>query len=294
MRVGFVCTNYNNSTFTRGAIASLHAEGRRTDVVAVVVDNASREADVLALRATAADFPNVELLEGEQNIGYFRGLNRGIRHLRERFPRVRVMVVGNNDLEFPTGFIENVQRHAAVLDEWAVVAPDLVGPGGTHQNPHVIYPISRVRKAVWDLYYSSYGAAALVRLVARLTRRFTARPEHRPASVLHRAAGPISLGYGACYLLGPRFFANFPQLCAPTFLMQEEFFLAEQLKTIGQMPYYDPRFVVHHHHHATMGAMPGRKHWDISSASYRVYKRYLALPPDGRRRMIDAAIAEIA
>lgn len=294
MRIGFVCTNYNNAGFTRGAVASLHADGPRSDVVVAVVDNASRAADVQALRTIARDFPGVELIEGDRNLGYFPGLNRGIRHLRERFPDVRVMVVGNNDLEFPSGFIDNLIQHAAVLDEWAVVAPDLVGPGGVHQNPHVLHPISRSRKVVWDAYYSSYAAASLVRRAARLTRRFTTRAENDPASELHRTAGPIEQGYGACYLLGPRFFASFPCLSAPTFLMQEEFFLGEQLKTIGQMTYYDPRFVVHHHHHATMGAMPGRQHWAISRASHRTYKRYLSLSAGARRELIDAAMAEPA
>src|SRR6185437_6492043 len=104
--------------------------------------------------------------------------------------------------------------------------------------------------------------------------------------------GPIEQGYGACYLLGPVFFKHFSRLWAPTFLMQEEFFLYEQLKEIDQLTYYDPRFVVFHHGHATMDHMPSRRQWTISREAHRVYKRYLAMSPAERRNLIAAGSRE--
>lgn len=288
MPVGFVFTNYDNARYTRGAVASLHAQASVAagDVRVVIVDNASRADDVAALRAIAREFPGTELLLQDRNLGYFPGLNVGIRHLR-RAPRpVAHMVVGNNDLEFPPDFVLRVREHAEVLERWAVVAPDLVAPDGQHQNPHVLRPIGRARRAVWDVYFGSYAAARLVGAAARATRRFTVREENARGSRLHERAGPIEQGYGACYLLGPEFFRHFEALCAPTFLMQEEFFLQEQLRLIGQQTYYDPRFVVRHHHHATMGAMPGRRHWELSRASHLTYKRYLAMDAAARATFI--------
>jgi GT2 family glycosyltransferase len=294
MTLGFVCTSYNNSAFTRAAVASLHAGGRWGDVRVVVVDNQSRPDDVAALRSVAREFPGVELVLNPENVGYFPGLNVGIRHLRARFPEVEHLVVGNNDLVFPEGFVDAVERHRDLLDAWAVVAPDLVTPGGVHQNPHVLHPIGRLRKLAWDLYFLTYGAGLLVKHAARAARRFTVRAENDPASELFRTPGPIEQGYGACYLLGPCFFRHFDRLCAPTFLMQEEFFLGEQLKLIGQQTYYDPRLVVQHHGHATTEALPGRRHWAIGQEAHRVYKRYLRLGPEERRRMVSEGSHHLA
>ena len=280
MRVGYVCTNYNSSSYTRDAIASLHAGSRGSDVSVVVVDNKSQDADVAKLPEVARDFPGVELILNQDNVGYFPGLNIGIRHLRTSFPDIEHLAVGNNDLVFPENFVETLERHRDVLDTWAVVAPDLVTPEGVHQNPHVLHPLSRFRKLVWDAYFLSYGAAVLIKRVARVTRRFTVRHENAADSQLYRTAGPIEQGYGACYLLGPMFFRHFDGLCAPTFLMQEEFFLFEQLKCIGQMTYYDPRFVVKHVGHATMDRIPSRSHWGFSRDAHRTYKRYLGLSRD--------------
>jgi GT2 family glycosyltransferase len=292
MKIGFVCTNYNNSSYTRAAIASLHASGRWSDVRAVIVDNASRDEDVESLRELAREFPGVELVLNPENVGYFPGLNVGMKHLRSRFPDVEHLVVGNNDLVFPPNFVDVVERYREVFERWAVVAPDLVTPAGVHQNPHVLHPISRARQLVWNLYFLSYGLAAMIKYAARVTRRFTVRPENAPDSELHRTPGPIEQGYGACYLLGPMFFRHFSQLSAPTFLMQEEYFLFEQLKTIGQMTYYDPRFVVHHQGHATMDRLPSRRHWTISRESHRTYNRYRAMSPDEQLSFIMAGSRE--
>jgi GT2 family glycosyltransferase len=241
---------------------------------------------VACLKDVARELPALELVLNAENVGYFSGLNIGIRHLRTKFPDVEHLVVGNNDLLFPENFVENVQRHRDVFDTWAVVAPDLVTLDGVHQNPHVLHPISRTRKLIWEVYFRSYRAAVFIRHAARLAQRFAVRDENSRDGQLYRTPGPIEQGYGACYMLGPVFFKHFSRLCAPTFLMQEEFFLYEQLKGIGQMTYYDPRFVVYHHGRATMDRLPSLRHWKISQDAHRVYKRYLAMTPSEKHNMI--------
>lgn len=286
MKIGYVCTNYNNSSYTRAAIASLVAGSRASDVCIVVVDNKSNDEDVALLREIGREFPDVELLFSPENVGYFPGLNLGLRHLRQRWPEIEHVVVGNNDLVFPPDFVENIQRHREVLESKAVVAPDIVRPDGLHQNPHVFHPIGRIRRSVWELYYANYASAFFIKHAARLTKRLTARKETLVGHELHQLPGPIVLGFGACYILGPVFFENFDLLYAPTFLMEEEFFLAEQVKSIGQEMYYDPRFLVFHHDHATTDRVPSKLLWKLSRDAHRVYKRHIALSPVDQRAAI--------
>lgn len=281
-------TNYNNSPVTREAIASIDAAAARDRVRVVIVDNGSDPGDVRALKSIAQEFPNTHLILNDENVGYFRGLNIGMGVLRQRWPQVEYVVVGNNDLVFPANFVDKLQEHAEVFDLHAVVAPDLITPDGVHQNPHVLFPIGRMRKVVWDIYFFGYWAALAIRHLARLTRNLSVRRENAIGSDLFQSAGPIEQGYGACYILGPVFFRHFTRLCAPTFIMQEEFFIGEQLNTIGQMVYYDPRFVVLHHDHATVDMLPGRRHWELSKDAHRVYKRYLRLPHAQRVNFINA------
>ena len=287
-RIGFVCTNYNNSRYTIEAVESLQRADKHGQLHVVVVDNNSSREAIPPLIDLGRNHPRVEVLLNDQNVGYFGGLNVGLRRLQENQPGVRHVVVGNNDLLFPETFVDDFERNAATFDTRAVIAPDLVTTTGLHQNPHVSTSISWARKLIWDLYYSSYGAALIVKGLARLTSGFTSRKETRPGNDFHLTPGPIAMGLGACYVLGPIFFDHYASLFAPTFLMNEEFFLAEQLKAIGQMIYYDPRFVVIHHDHATMDLVPSRRYWSISRDAHRIYKRYLGLPQSEREEIIQA------
>ena len=286
MKIGYVCTNYNNSGFTRAAIASLLGGTRPGDVRIVVVDNKSSDADVAGLRAIEREFAAVDMLLNPTNDGYFPGLNAGIARLRTAHPAIEHVVIGNNDLVFPDDFVETLERHRDVLDAWAVVAPDIVRADGFHQNPHVLHPIGAFRRLMWDVYYLSRSTAFAIKHAARLSKRVTAREEMHVSHALHYTAGPIEQGFGACYILGPMFFQHFTKLHAPTFLMHEEFFLTEQVRTIGQSVYFDPRFKVHHHDHATTDRLPSRRRWEMARDAHRVYKGYVAMSAAERRARI--------
>ena len=89
MRVGYVCTNYNNSSYTRDAIASLHAGSRGNDVRVVVVDNNSQDADIAKLREVAREFPGVELILNQDNVGYFPRTEHRYHASADPVPRYR-------------------------------------------------------------------------------------------------------------------------------------------------------------------------------------------------------------
>jgi GT2 family glycosyltransferase len=263
-------TNYNNASFTRGAVESLAKSPHWSQCEVVVVDNSSALEDVNELERLKQEHPQIHLVLNEANVGYFPGLNVGIRYLRERFPGLDLIVVGNNDLVFPPDFIDAVCATAPLLERYWVIAPDLITLDGVHQNPHVIAAISKPRKLIYDLYYASYPLALAIRWFARVTRRFTRRSD----SDSHRIAGPIHMGIGACYILGPQFFRHFAELWAPTFLMGEEFFLSKQLLDQGQQIYYEPSIQVQHHDHASVDKVPGRQMWLVAREAHKLYRQH--------------------
>jgi GT2 family glycosyltransferase len=270
MDIGYVCVNYNNSSYTRGAVKSL-VVNREHEFHIVVVDNNSDAANVEILQELQAEHANVEIVFNETNVGYFRGLNVGIARLKERKPEMEFVVVGNNDLLFPADFGNSIAENSAMLRLHPVICPDIVTLDGIHQNPHVIKRISKIREVIYDIYYSNYHVALLIRRLANLTARFTDRKDETEWSVRRQ----IYQGYGACYILGPAFFRNFAQLWAPTFLMGEEFFLSKQLRDLGMSKLYEPSIVVQHRCHAAMDKLPNRRVWEFSRDAHRVYRKHV-------------------
>jgi GT2 family glycosyltransferase len=268
MRITYVCTNFNGAQFTHTAVESL-LSNRGHQCSVVIVDNRSTQADVEELRRFASRLTDVHLLLNRENLGYFGGLNVGIRYARMRWPEINLYVVGNNDLIFHSKFVDSIEAARETFEQHPVVSPDVVTLAGTHQNPHAIDRISKRRALVYDLYYSNYQLSRVISEVARLTSVLTRRRDQEE----WRTARQIHLGHGSCYLLGPVFFANFAELWAPSFLMGEEFFLSKQLGDRGFKIYYEPGIAVTHQDHKTVSTVPPRLIWENSRTAHKACRQ---------------------
>ena len=270
MVLAYVCTNYNNSSFTLSAVDTL-LKNAGHDIEVVVVDNASQPEEVARLRGLVERYPTVHVVEQSENAGYFRGLNAGLRALRRRRPDVEWVIAGNNDLEFAPDFCDKLERLAPALKAHSVISPDIVTLDGEHQNPHVISSISAVREIFYDLYYSNYYVGMLIYKLAKLLPKVSERSDEKQWQIPRS----IYQGHGSCYLLTPRFFEQFSEFWAPTFMMSEEFFLSKQLKDVGEQVYYEPRIQVTHHWHGSLDKIPSRRRWDMARDAHREYRKYV-------------------
>lgn len=270
MKVAYICTNFNNSEFTREAARSFFETMGDAPAEMVVVDNASVARHRELLKELEAEFAHLRVIFNDANAGYFEGLNIGIRSL-DTVASYDWVIIGNNDLEFPQEFAQRLQQNSARLGQHAVISPDVITLDGEHQNPHVIARISGLREMVYDLYYASYPLAMLIQHVARWLPRLTERSDEKQWQI----AQPIYQGHGSVYLLSARFFQTFEALWAPTFLMGEEFFLSKQLSDRGMQVYYDPQVQVRHHWHASLAKLPSRARWQMARDAHRVYRQHV-------------------
>ncbi len=270
MKIAFVFTNYNNSNFTRTALDSIvksDAKGMKV----IVVDNASSQIDRNALIELEKRNDFLKVIYNDENVGYFGGLNIGIQYVCENCTNVDCIVVGNNDLIFPTDFVASISACQNRLDQYPVISPNIVTLDGLPQNPHVISSISTFREIIYDLYHLNYYLAWSIKKVAQWTHKFSDREDERQ----HEVAQEIYQGYGACYILTPVFFQNFKQLWNPTFLMYEEFFLSKQLSDKGFKTFYEPSIMIKHHWHAATDKLPSRLRWELSRDSHKEYRKYV-------------------
>lgn len=268
MRYGYVCTNYNNSDFTLTAVETLMTNPVPPEVIAIV-DNRSEAGEVAKLHALAARFSRVRLVLSAENVGYFAGLNLGIKAVEAE--DLDCCVIGNNDLEFPQDFSEKL---AVVVREHAadpVISPHIVTLDGLPQNPHVVSGISRPRELMYDIYYAHYGLAKLVRFAAKLTHRFSDRTDEQSFAEPRY----IYQGHGSVYIMTRTFFEQFGTLWAPTFMMSEEYFLSRQLSEKGFKVFYDPRVTIRHRCNGAIEKVPARRAWGMARDAHRVYRRYV-------------------
>jgi GT2 family glycosyltransferase len=270
MKIGYICTNYNNSAATTGAVESfVRATGGESRII--VVDNCSEREDVGKLRHLEKHCAGVEVLAADENVGYFRGINLGLRRLRETEPSLSCVVVGNNDLIFPADFVRAIERCWMSIALNPVVSPDVTTLDGAHQNPHVVDRIRWWRELAYDIYHLDYRLAFVLLWLGRQTRFLTDRSDETH----WRERRYIAQGHGSCYVLGPAFFHHFEELWAPTFLLGEEYFLSKQLRSRGFRVLYEPGISVQHQWHDATGALPGKLMWSYSRLAHREYRRHV-------------------
>ncbi|WP_343603755.1 glycosyltransferase [Roseateles sp.] len=272
MRIGFAFTNYNNSALSIQAARSIAANHGEHDYEIVLVDNASTEQERRLLAEPGALPPHCRVIWNPTNVGYFDGLNLGIAALRALMPDADAIVIGNNDLVFEADFFAGMAQAAPAHSAHAVISPNIITLDGEHQNPHVLGRVSRFREIVWDLYFSNFALSRLILWSARKAGSLVRRKDHQ-----HFAEeGPIYQGYGAVYILTPRFFERYGQLWSPGFVMGEEFYLSRQLQAGGERMYYQPRITVRHHDHATIAKLPSRRLWEMTREYHRIYRFFVS------------------
>lgn len=270
MKYVFICTNYNNSHYTKAAVESL-LSGDAPPALIVVVDNDSTQKEQDELREDLKGLAGVDLMFSDKNVGYFAGLNIGLHHAVNCIPDADAYIVGNNDMEFPKDFGTTLANRRETITQRMVVAPNILTVTGIRQNPHAIRPLSRFRGLVLDGYAASFHLARLLTRAARLTHKLTRRKDVDN----HHEEGFIFMGLGACYILSQRFIKKVGELPAEVFLMHEEFFLSRRISEEQEAVYYIPEIVVYHHDHGSVGLVSSRLIWQYWRTSHQRYRHYV-------------------
>jgi GT2 family glycosyltransferase len=236
----------------------------------IIVDNDSDEQNVKIIEAFLKEKgSNVILIRNEHNVGYFGGLNIGLRYVKDHSIPYDVLIIGNNDLNFPINFKSMIFKSSELFKKYPVISPNIITLDGEHQNPHVIHRISVVRELLYDMAYLNYYLFLIIKILAKFTQPLTDRKDETKNDV----AQEIYQGHGACYILTPLFFEYFSELDNKSFLFYEEFFLSQQLQRAGYKYYYEPDIKIVHRLHSSTSLQPRYNLWRISCKAHWEHRK---------------------
>ena len=266
MKIAFICVNYNNAAISISYIENVLKIKLNNDVKIIVVDNDSKDDDYRKLNSfiNTLHSSSVMLIKSSQNLGYFNGLNIGIKQaLNDGYNEYQI--IGNNDIEFSPDFLEILSK-IIVKENELVISPDVITNKGIHENPHVVERISFFRWLKHEIYFSSYYIAWLI------TRVYSA--ERKPKT-FDSQSKYIHMGIGALYILTPNFFLHFNELWDKVFLYGEEAILSGQIISVNGKILYEPTLRCYHNESATTSKLTSKSKYKITKESYKIYKKYL-------------------
>jgi GT2 family glycosyltransferase len=271
----FICVNYNNSEYTAKmlhSIASQQFPVKTATISCIVVNNSNDPDDSLKLGDICSQYPWVRVIQSDDNLGYFGGLNLGLKEISS--DKNDSVIICNNDLYFDEKFV-----HSFISTNYRenvyVVCPDVVTVDGDHQNPHHSKPISFFEKLRFDLYFSNYWFGVLMKFSSSLLK--TLRKKIVSTIKVNKSEGcEINQGVGACYILTHKFFENCGyQLFFPWFLYGEEACLSWQIRSNGGISWFDPELIVQHDESSSTSKLPARKGYEMARTSYWGYRHLL-------------------
>jgi GT2 family glycosyltransferase len=264
--VVFICVNYNESDITSKYVTNVLSLNSNFNIKIIIVDNYSSIDDKIKLSNFVKNNSNENLflLNSDINLGYFKGLNLGIKFAIEKF-NFAFLTIGNNDLIFDDDFLYELEI-SSFDSTVMVLAPDVYTSNGIHENPHIKKRVSFFRRTVYKIYFTHYFIAYLISLIYKPKRRYSGFITEQQY---------IYMGIGALYILTPNFFKHFSTLWDQVFLYGEEALLAGQIKSVNGNTLYMPSLKCLHYGSSTTSSLKTRKKYNMQQSSYNLYKQYL-------------------
>lgn len=165
--VSVVIVSWNTRDFTLACLASLPAAAASLGWEAWVVDNASADDSVAAIRR---EHPGTRIIANDTNLGFAAANNQGIVACRGRY-----VLLLNSDTVMPPGSLQSLVAFAEAHPRAGVVGPTLLNPDGSYQTGPTPFP------SLWTETLSVTGVGR------RLTYRGYPSVPARRARVARRA-----------------------------------------------------------------------------------------------------------
>jgi GT2 family glycosyltransferase len=220
-RASLVIVTYDNLAFSRMCIASILENTEYPNYEILIVDNASTDGSVEEFQRLARDVPHVRAIFNDHNAGLAPAWNLGFREASGD-----ILVVLNNDIVVPPGWLTRLARH--LEDE----ITGLVGPA-TNRT---------CNEAQLDIPYQTYGEYLAVAGAQGKRHEGERIPIRMPmffCTALRRATYERLGPFDERYEVG----------------MFEDEDYALRAKAAGYQVVWTPEVYIHHAYHASIGKL---------------------------------------
>jgi GT2 family glycosyltransferase len=241
MDLSLIVVYYRAPEAMRACLASLPAACAGLEAEVLVVDNAS--GDGMA-HEIGRDHPAVRVLENPENLGFARGVNRGIAQARGR-----CVALLNPDTRVEPGAFAALVAHLDAHPEVGAVGPRIVDPDGTLQLSCRRFPTH------WTGLFNRYSL---------LTRLFPGNPWSRAYLMLdfdHASTRAVDWVSGACLVTRRDVIARVGPMDEAFFLFNEDVDWCRRMHAAGYQVVYLPAVTCMHEVGASKGAIPAWLIW---------------------------------
>ena len=241
MDLSVIVVYYRSPGAMRACLASLPAALAGLEAEVIVVDNDSGDGFADELRRT---HPDLHLVENPENVGFARGVNRGLADARGR-----AIALLNPDTTVEPGAFAKLVAHLDTHPGVGAVGPKIVDPDGSIQYSCRRFPTH------WTGLFNRYSL---------LTRLFPGNPWSRAYLMLdfdHASTRAVDWISGACLVTRRDVVDRVGPMDEAFFLFNEDVDWCRRMHQAGYEVHYLPAATCMHEVGASKGAVPAWLIW---------------------------------
>jgi N-acetylglucosaminyl-diphospho-decaprenol L-rhamnosyltransferase len=250
--LSIIIVNWNVRDLLAACLRSLEYERDRLVLQVIVVDSHSADDSVAMVRR---DFPWVELIVCEENIGFPRGNNLGLQRANGRY-----VLLLNPDTEVVGAALSTMMAHMEAHPTVGALGPQLLNPDGTVQSSRRRFPTlaTALFESTW---LEPFAPASILR-------------HYYMQDVADGETAEVDWVTGACLLVRRDVVEEIGGLDEDYFMYSEELDWCRRIKAAGwQIVYLPMAQVIHYVGKSSEQAVTAR-HINFQRAKLRYFYKY--------------------
>jgi len=257
--LSIVIVTWNRSGLLARCLGSLYRHTRDMAFEVLVVDNGSTDGTVEDVRGA---FPGVKLIINDENLGFTRGSNQGIRAASGRY-----IALLNNDTEFTENAFHKIVSFLDEHPDVAAAGPRLYNPEGTVQESAM--------KTFITIQSALIGGQILARLGQKLLPSLNLFPEMVLATHEQDRVEEVAWITGACMVIRREALEEIGLLDENIFMYCEDMeWCFRAGRANWRIVYYPLAGIIHLDHYPSKDSMPriSSQHMGNQIYFFRKYK----------------------
>jgi len=248
MDLSIIIVSWNTRELLARCLESVHDTAQGLALEVFVVDNASTDGSATMVRER---FPQVQLIENSENVGFARANNQAIRQSRGS-----CLLLLNSDTEVKPGALRILLDFMDAHSQAGAAGARLLNSDGTLQPS--CHPMLTPWREAWRLLF-------LERVWPRATY-----PMHRwdPTS-----PHPVEVIKGACLMLRRQALDQVGLMDPRYFMYTEEMDLCHRLSKAGWALYWVPSAQVVHHGASSTDQVAGRMYVELYRSKVQFHRK---------------------
>ena len=204
---------------------------------------------------------SAKVIQMDKNYGYFGAL---IEFASNNKLSYEWIILANNDVFLNSELIKNIEEISKNKSDIGVIAPSILELDGREINPHLIKKLGLLAKIYFNIYFTSYGVAIILRIFKKLI--FKKKINTKEYN------NKIYSANGAFLIMHKHIFAEVLKRGSLGFLYGEEILVSDICDKLNQKVFFTNKIKLTHSHSESTGKAYSRKKFNWQKQVYKESK----------------------